>query len=401
MSAEPSTERLRLLLAIDVGLARGPREAMAAAGPRQDERLDRLRRECRTLLRAAIQESGGIPVEPGPHLRCAGSFPTASAALAAMAAARSAMAGREQLQLRMALDVAGASERLRPERGSLRRLNLLRIAAPWEWVLLSAEAAAAIEKQLPAGLRLRCLGAHRLERASEPRSVFQLVEPERAPPRPRWAEEPERRPPPRWARGPSGGPLAGPATMADYDDLGEEARQFFRRLSVFAGGCTLEAAESVLMVDCGSRMADCPHQPSPHPQSAIRNPPRRNPHAAVAPALDALVAARLLERVTDPDGAPRWMMAAGWRRPMQTRCRKAGEAGPFGRRHAGFFLALVDRAGAGLRGPRRAYWLERVAVEHANLLAALEWAAEYDPEAGLRLARGLSTFWEARLAAAG
>ncbi len=65
--------------------------------------------------------------------------------------------------------------------------------------------------------------------------------------------------------------------------------------------------------------------------------------------------------------------------------------------HAHSFLALVERAGAELRGDAQGRWLARLQQEHANLLAALAWLRDSGDEAHLlRMATTLFDFWASR-----
>jgi predicted ATPase/plasmid stabilization system protein ParE len=63
------------------------------------------------------------------------------------------------------------------------------------------------------------------------------------------------------------------------------------------------------------------------------------------------------------------------------------------RAHAECFAELAETADAQLRGPDQLTWLARLSAEHANLLAALRWAAEASPALALRLVAALSWFW--------
>lgn len=65
--------------------------------------------------------------------------------------------------------------------------------------------------------------------------------------------------------------------------------------------------------------------------------------------------------------------------------------------HAEHYLALAEEAGAYLRGPEEAHWLERLALEHDNLRTALEWAvSRRDAVLALRLATSMHHFWYVR-----
>jgi predicted ATPase len=164
------------------------------------------------------------------------------------------------------------------------------------------------------------------------------------------------------------------ATMDwSYDLLSDREKAVLHRLSVFAGGCTLEAAESV-----------CAGEP--------------------VEAFDVLdLVTRLVDRslvqaqASGEEG--RFTMLETVREYALERLIQAGEADTTRRRHRDWYLALAEEARpAFFRGPEPRDWLERLDREHDNLRAALGWsegsADEY--EAGLRLATGLWRFWEIR-----
>jgi tetratricopeptide (TPR) repeat protein len=73
----------------------------------------------------------------------------------------------------------------------------------------------------------------------------------------------------------------------------------------------------------------------------------------------------------------------------------SGEAPVVRTRHRDWFLVLAEQGEPHLRGPARTQWLDRLAVEHDNLRAALEWcrAQPGQAQAGLRLAGALWRFW--------
>jgi non-specific serine/threonine protein kinase len=83
---------------------------------------------------------------------------------------------------------------------------------------------------------------------------------------------------------------------------------------------------------------------------------------------------------------------------------ESGEEEKLRRRHAQYFLELVERAAPHLKQQNQAIWLEQLEDEHDNIRAAFQWARERgeagDGEAaeiGLRLAIGLQRFWEVRV----
>jgi predicted ATPase len=155
-----------------------------------------------------------------------------------------------------------------------------------------------------------------------------------------------------------------------HELLSEDEKEFFGRLSVFAGGWTLEAAEAVgaggsveehEILDLLSGLVDKSLVVEERQKSGVRH--------------------RLLEPV---------------RQYAREKLEEGGESEEVRLRHAGFFLALAEEAEPGLQGPEDAEWLERLEAEHDNLRAALYWVLERgETELGLRLAGALSLFWEA------
>ncbi|MCA9880145.1 MAG: XRE family transcriptional regulator, partial [Thermomicrobiales bacterium] len=138
-----------------------------------------------------------------------------------------------------------------------------------------------------------------------------------------------------------------------YDLLDRAEQAFFRRLSVFAGGFTLEAAE-VIAGD-----GDAP---------------------SLLPTLDlvaSLVDKSLLRRLDAGDGEPRFGMLATIREYGLERLAAGGEAESVRAAHAAYFLALAERAEPALIGPEQGEWLARVEAEHDNLRLALEWLRDH------------------------
>jgi tetratricopeptide (TPR) repeat protein len=151
------------------------------------------------------------------------------------------------------------------------------------------------------------------------------------------------------------------ATIEWSHDLLDAAEQrLFARLSLFRGGCTLEAAEAI----CGAELDE----------------------------LQSLVDKSLV-RIRDGD---RFWMLETIHEFAAERLRESGEEDELRRRHAEFFLALAESANLSAEatdlGPRP----ELVLPEQDNLWAALDWAAEAgEIELGLRLAIALEQFWVA------
>ncbi len=150
------------------------------------------------------------------------------------------------------------------------------------------------------------------------------------------------------------------ATIAwSYDLLSEEEQGLFRSLAVFAGGCTLEAAEEVANADLDT--------------------------------LQSLVEKSLL-RFSDE----RYWMLETIREYAGERLAGKGETRELGLRHAEFFLALADEARPHLETHEQAEWLGRIEVEHDNVRAALSCLESADAERFIRLAVDVWRFWEMR-----
>jgi predicted ATPase/transcriptional regulator with XRE-family HTH domain len=136
-----------------------------------------------------------------------------------------------------------------------------------------------------------------------------------------------------------------------HDLLSEEEKVLFRRLSVFAGGFTLEAAEAV---------------------GAAKEQGTEN----VLGLLGRLAEQSLVAAAdTGEDGDEvRYRMLEPIRQYALEELEDGGEAEKTRRRHAEFFLDLAERAEPELKGPDQVGWLERLEKEHANLRAAMGWA---------------------------
>jgi len=158
------------------------------------------------------------------------------------------------------------------------------------------------------------------------------------------------------------------------DLLTEGERKLFCRLSAFAGGWTLAAAEAV-----GAE---------PGAQDGIEE-------GEVLGLLSWLVDKSLVTTRTTGDGRVRFGMLEPVRQYASERLAESGEAGVVRRRHAGFFLELAEEADPELTtgAERRVAWLEQLGTERDNLRAALSWMLDEEEELGLRLAAALWKFW--------
>jgi tetratricopeptide (TPR) repeat protein len=157
-----------------------------------------------------------------------------------------------------------------------------------------------------------------------------------------------------------------------YDLLDPPTQTLFRRLAVFAGGWTLEAAEGICNIDhdLGTDVLD---------------------------GLDVLIDNSLITEPEVAGEAPRFAMLETIREYATIRMADApsGEWDALRRRHADFFIALAEQAEPELTSGGRGPWLAQLETEDDNLRAALAWsgAASGEHERELRLAAALGWFW--------
>ena len=171
-----------------------------------------------------------------------------------------------------------------------------------------------------------------------------------------------------------------------YDLLSPDEQSLFRRLAVFVGGFSPEAAEAV----AGSRWRSVPHLLSDAPPPPSERDDPRSALDIVASLLDKSI----LRRIDQVDGEPRLGMLETIREFALDRLAASGEEEQARRRHVDFFLGLAERSEPQFYGPEQSVALACLTREHANLRAALEWALESaEVTTGLRLAVALGRFW--------
>ena len=174
-----------------------------------------------------------------------------------------------------------------------------------------------------------------------------------------------------------------------YDLLAPAEQALFRRLAVFAGGFTVEAAEAVAGGGGGEGMPLAP--------LSAATPPERGDSHSVLDLLAVLLDHSLLRRLNAADGDLRFGMLETVREYGLEVLAATGEESLARRSHATYFLALAETAERELRGAEQPYWLARLETEHDNLRAALAWCLEQgEPVLGLRLAGALWRFWYVR-----
>jgi predicted ATPase/class 3 adenylate cyclase len=162
--------------------------------------------------------------------------------------------------------------------------------------------------------------------------------------------------------------------------LSEPERVVFRRLSVFAGGWTLGAAEAVCTdTDDHGRT-----------QTALDR-------SETLDLLTHLVGRSLAVVDRRPSADTRYRMLETVRQYARDRLREAGEDDAIRARHLEYFVDLAERAKPELDGPQQIAWLDRLEHEHDNFRAALEWSFDARQlESSLRVGASLVRFWWVR-----
>ncbi len=167
-----------------------------------------------------------------------------------------------------------------------------------------------------------------------------------------------------------------------WDLLSEAECMLLRRLTVFRGGWTLEAAESIC-VD-GQAMRE------------QRGSSLTIDDGDVLDLLTHLVDKSLVIMDEQADGA-RYHLLETIRQYALEKLLTAGETESVRSQHLAYYLALAETAAPQLRTGDQLRWLAQLDIEHDNLRAALQWAAGSAwPEVGLRLTGALALFWYLR-----
>jgi predicted ATPase len=156
-----------------------------------------------------------------------------------------------------------------------------------------------------------------------------------------------------------------------YDLLNPADQKLFRRLSVFVGGCDLEAVEAV----CDTK---------------------GDLDLDLLDGMASMVDKSLVQQVEGAHGETRFVMLETIREYAREKLRASGEEELTSRAHAAYCLVLAEEA-TKEGGAEGTAWLERCALEHDNMRASLEWLTETgNAEWGLRLGTALFRFWEIR-----
>ncbi|MFF3941595.1 BTAD domain-containing putative transcriptional regulator [Streptomyces phaeofaciens] len=154
-----------------------------------------------------------------------------------------------------------------------------------------------------------------------------------------------------------------------WELLTDAERLVLRRLSVFSGGASLEAAERV----CGGEAVE-PDQ--------------------VLELLTSLTEKSLLRADGDGAGGPRFRMIGTIREYAWQRLAEAGEAERARRAHLDHFTELAETADPHLRRVEQLTWLATLEAEHDNIGAAMRGALTAgEAQAAMRLAAGAGWYW--------
>ena len=157
-----------------------------------------------------------------------------------------------------------------------------------------------------------------------------------------------------------------------HELLTDGERHLFRRLGVFAGSCTLEAAEAV----CN---------------------PRQDPGLSVLEGLSSLVDKSLVQQVGEAQGELRFAMLETVREYALEQLDASGEHPVTRRAHAAYCIVLAEEGLGPLSAVEREAWLTRCQREHDNHRAALDHLISTgDSDWALRLALALSDYWDRR-----
>ena len=152
-----------------------------------------------------------------------------------------------------------------------------------------------------------------------------------------------------------------------HELLDGDERVVFRRLSVFAGGFTLEAAETVCTGTEVERFA----------------------------VLDLLMhlVQKSLVLVTKPGGHARYRLLEAVQEFGRERLDESGEEPEIRSRHGSYYLQYAEQIEPKINTGERWLWIQQLAVERDNFRAALEWSRRIGDDTGPRLAGALLYFW--------
>ncbi len=185
----------------------------------------------------------------------------------------------------------------------------------------------------------------------------------------------------------TGGPRDAPTRLQtmrnaidwSYGLLDGAEQAAFRRLALFVGGSTLEAAESVIGGLPGERATLAATGQVDSLDTMV-----------------SLVRGSFLRQSRPANGKTRFAMLETMREYGIELLRELEEEEAARNAHARYFLQLAEEAEREIWGADQARWLDRLEAELGNLRAALSWFIESDPAGALRMVGVLWPFWRIR-----
>ena len=166
-----------------------------------------------------------------------------------------------------------------------------------------------------------------------------------------------------------------------YDLLSEPERTLLTRLSVFAGGWMLEAAEAV----CSNQWSVISNQSLPTDHRLL--------NTDVLDLLSQLVNKSLVVAESDDGPETRYHMLETIRQYGHEKLLESGNDKQVRDRHLDYFVKMAERIEPELTGPEQVAWMDHLQSELDNIHTALEWALNRNVAAGLRLASAMQWFW--------
>lgn len=166
-----------------------------------------------------------------------------------------------------------------------------------------------------------------------------------------------------------------------YELLSPKEQALLVGLSIFAGGCTLAAAEAIL----------APAQFEADSGSGQRVGLQRRDILA---GLASLLNKSLILQERQPDNQTRYTMLETIREYAREQSSVTPDSERLRQRHAAYYLTWAEAAEPELRGPNQQRYLKHFEAEHNNLRLALRWSLDHqDVETALRLGGALWRFW--------
>jgi len=178
-----------------------------------------------------------------------------------------------------------------------------------------------------------------------------------------------------------------------YKLLSEGEKRLFRRLAVFAGGFTIEAAEHV----AGDR-EEIPRTHAGKQNSSARKPVVQDScnvsslRTDIADGITSLAYKSLLVTSEKSGGNSRFRMLEVVREFALETLEASDAAGSVMRRHAEYYATLGERAEPHMRTSTAGPWLNTLARDHHNLRSAMGWLFENDPVRAAHLAAAIRVY---------